>query len=1153
MADTQAKIVLTAQDKTSGAFSSAKRNLEALQTSAAGIVTRFGAIGLAISGALSAINLKGVIDVADDLGKLSQRTGIAVEDLSALRYAGDLAGVSYDELSVDLKKFNLNIAAGARGSKEQAEAFEAIGISQKFLKDNIGDTKKILDAVADAFTQYADGANKGAIANAIGGKSFEKLIPLLNQGSQGLREARDELQKLGGVITPEMAQRAEEFNDNLTRLGFAAEALKIALAGDLLESLVKLSAELVEAAKNGDLLLGVFNAIDDLVRRTNQQNQDFLENLIGMPRGKVDQLELEAKRLRNIIVGIEATVASDPGNENATRRLEGLRKKLAEVEQQARAAQQALAVGGGRGVVNPAAVVPGNANKKQAPALAGPGAAPDQIALFKAQLQTREQAIAQSLQSEQDIVRFGEQKVQAQYQAGAASLEASFRAQDEARKRNVELIQKAADATVQAEQQFQANLPKPADAAGAARNATEVQGSEGRIQAARAKLQAAEREFAQATELSAIQRPGQRDALQQQVARFESALQDLVDGGRSRAADLADIAAKTRDAEELLIAGGVDPAAARQRAQAYAAQLEQQRQFNAARDEFATLTDRARDAEEALVLAQSAGGTGLLDAERQLYDLRTQELAQLDAIIAKTRDLAQANPGNDAISEELRKIELAAARLKQVQDPTKLRFDAAADNIGNAIADGLSRAVIEGTKLKDVINSISSQIVSIVTQEVITKPLAQSIGNFVKGAGGQGTGQNLITQLFGIGNSGAAAAPSGAPFSLPDVFGGAAKGVSLGGGASGLFGAGPLSGGGESGGVLANPLGDLLGSAAKAATGITGLGGASAATTAIVGRLPELAAIPATTAVSALAVAAEAAAAALLNVAAAGTAGAVGSSGGGLIGSLSGLIGGGGGFGAGANFGYADLGLFLADGGYTGNKGVKEPAGVVHGKEYVFSAPAVKTLGVDALDKLHGAAKAGNSALPGYEAGGYVSALGGAPAASPRVADALLGMGEPTVQPQGRAALPGTHSIEQMAQSVHAALQAAPRPGHADVLAQSVLGGASDANPEALQIALRSADRLALPQPEPDPFAELVRYHTGGIAGLAPDEVPAVLRRGEEVLTQADPRHRDNAPGDSIAQTNNFYVTGGLTRETQEQLAAKVGRQAQRAVARRTM
>ncbi|PZR90342.1 MAG: hypothetical protein DI537_19190 [Stutzerimonas stutzeri] len=41
-------------------------------------------------------------------------------------------------------------------------------------------------------------------------------------------------------------------------------------------------------------------------------------------------------------------------------------------------------------------------------------------------------------------------------------------------------------------------------------------------------------------------------------------------------------------------------------------------------------------------------------------------------------------------------------------------------------------------------------------------------------------------------------------------------------------------------------------------------------------------------------------------------------------------------------------------------------------------------------------------------------------------------------------------------------------------------------------------------------FAGALAYHGGGIAGLAPDEVPAVLKKGEEIITEADPRHRDN-------------------------------------------
>jgi hypothetical protein len=44
----------------------------------------------------------------------------------------------------------------------------------------------------------------------------------------------------------------------------------------------------------------------------------------------------------------------------------------------------------------------------------------------------------------------------------------------------------------------------------------------------------------------------------------------------------------------------------------------------------------------------------------------------------------------------------------------------------------------------------------------------------------------------------------------------------------------------------------------------------------------------------------------------------------------------------------------------------------------------------------------------------------------------------------------------------------------------------------------------------PEWFTNAMRYHGGGIAGLRPDEVPAILQRGEEVLTASDARHRAN-------------------------------------------
>lgn len=67
-------------------------------------------------------------------------------------------------------------------------------------------------------------------------------------------------------------------------------------------------------------------------------------------------------------------------------------------------------------------------------------------------------------------------------------------------------------------------------------------------------------------------------------------------------------------------------------------------------------------------------------------------------------------------------------------------------------------------------------------------------------------------------------------------------------------------------------------------------------------------------------------------------------------------------------------------------------------------------------------------------------------------------------------------------------------------------------------------------------FANAPRYHGGGIAGLAPDEYPTILKKNEEVLTQSDPRNVLNGGGGSsqTVQTTkiiNMIDSGSVVSE----------------------
>lgn len=85
------------------------------------------------------------------------------------------------------------------------------------------------------------------------------------------------------------------------------------------------------------------------------------------------------------------------------------------------------------------------------------------------------------------------------------------------------------------------------------------------------------------------------------------------------------------------------------------------------------------------------------------------------------------------------------------------------------------------------------------------------------------------------------------------------------------------------------------------------------------------------------------------------------------------------------------LGGFFAEGGYTGNGGKYEPAGVVHRGEYVMSKEATRRIGVGNLEALHSSAKRG------YASGGYVGGRAPAKAVSAARSESVGAAAAPNV------------------------------------------------------------------------------------------------------------------------------------------------------------
>lgn len=245
----EAKVVLSAADQTKAAFQSAQKNLQSIGETAATLPAKFGTIGLALTAAFTAVSYKGAIDTLDKLDDLAEKTGIAAEQLSVLRYAGEVVGTPLEAIATGAKKLAVSMTEAAAGGKEATATFAAMGVSVKDSQGALKTQDQLLLDLADKFAGYEDGAGKAALAQRIFGKSGVDMIPLLNQGSDGIRRLRGEAEGLGAVYGGDLAKQAANFNDNLKRLGLAAEGAKISILGGLLPAINELLNQLIEGTK----------------------------------------------------------------------------------------------------------------------------------------------------------------------------------------------------------------------------------------------------------------------------------------------------------------------------------------------------------------------------------------------------------------------------------------------------------------------------------------------------------------------------------------------------------------------------------------------------------------------------------------------------------------------------------------------------------------------------------------------------------------------------------------------------------------------------------------------------------------------------------------------------------------------------------------
>lgn len=222
------------------------------QARAQAIEGAFKNIAAGVAAAWSALNavqsVKAVADYADQLSKLSQRTGVAVEGLAALSYAASLNDATFDDLQNGLKGLSNKMLEAASKGGEAAAAFDALGVKVTDGAGKLRPAEEVLLDIADAFRTMQDGAGKAALANKLMEESGVRLIPTLNMGREGLAAMREESSRFDRALA-ELAPKAVELNDNLTRMQAQGRGAAAIIGNETIPVLNELAAEILKVGQ----------------------------------------------------------------------------------------------------------------------------------------------------------------------------------------------------------------------------------------------------------------------------------------------------------------------------------------------------------------------------------------------------------------------------------------------------------------------------------------------------------------------------------------------------------------------------------------------------------------------------------------------------------------------------------------------------------------------------------------------------------------------------------------------------------------------------------------------------------------------------------------------------------------------------------------
>ncbi len=149
-------------------------------------------------------------EYAKEVKTLASVTGQSVEEVQEWQYASDMLGVTYDRVKDSLKEITNKMQEAQNGSEDTAKAFETLGVKIEGTDGNLRSADAVFYDVIDSLGNMQNQAQRDALAMDLMSESAQELNPLIEVGSEGLKQYTDEAHELGYVLDNEAIKALNE-------------------------------------------------------------------------------------------------------------------------------------------------------------------------------------------------------------------------------------------------------------------------------------------------------------------------------------------------------------------------------------------------------------------------------------------------------------------------------------------------------------------------------------------------------------------------------------------------------------------------------------------------------------------------------------------------------------------------------------------------------------------------------------------------------------------------------------------------------------------------------------------------------------------------------------------------------------------------------